>query len=258
MAKGSHLTYRISFLLSCFSSLGYFFHSPTQLPAARGARKRREGHRRRIVFLWPRGQRRYPHVELEWYYHRSRTRTYISLHFRIQSNSPQPTHARTHARTFAQSHCTSSSSLSVCLSLSTTWTIENAPMKQTKNNACRARLLQTVHENRIYSLSIICGENYPDRPPTIQFISRVNLPFVSQTDGKVDPAKLPVLCNWTRSSSIETVLVEIRRSVQPHPSLLPFTYPEQYFYFLRFSSVSEMASFNNRKLPQPPEGSTFF
>ncbi|KAH9004548.1 ubiquitin-conjugating enzyme/RWD-like protein [Lactarius hatsudake] len=88
----------------------------------------------------------------------------------------------------------------------------------------------TVHENRIYSLKIICGEQYPDRPPTIQFVSRVNLPFVSQTDGKVDPTKLPVLTNWSRNSSIETVLVEIRR---------------------------EMASFNNRKLPQPPEGSTF-
>jgi ubiquitin-conjugating enzyme E2 variant len=73
--------------------------------------------------------------------------------------------------------------------------------------------IQTVHENRIYSLKIICGESYPDRPPTIQFISRVNLPFVSQTDGKVDPSKLTVLGNWSRGSSIETILVEIRRSV---------------------------------------------
>ncbi|KAI0286039.1 UBC-like protein, partial [Russula aff. rugulosa BPL654] len=88
----------------------------------------------------------------------------------------------------------------------------------------------TVHENRIYSLKIHCGEQYPDSPPTIQFISRVNLPFVSQTDGKVDKNKLPVLANWHRNNSIETVLVEIRR---------------------------EMASFSNRKLPQPPEGSTF-
>ncbi|KAI0306041.1 ubiquitin-conjugating enzyme/RWD-like protein [Multifurca ochricompacta] len=88
----------------------------------------------------------------------------------------------------------------------------------------------TVHENRIYSLKIYCGEKYPDRPPTIQFISHVNLPFVSQSDGTVDPNKLPVLSSWNRNSSIETVLVEIRR---------------------------EMASFTNRKLPQPPEGSTF-
>ncbi|KAH9175895.1 UBC-like protein [Lactarius sanguifluus] len=102
------------------------------------------------------------------------------------------------------------------------------PLRHTPDNL--KRRCNTVHENRIYSLKIICGEQYPDRPPTIQFVSRVNLPFVSQTDGKVDPSKLPVLTNWNRNSSIETVLVEIRR---------------------------EMASFNNRKLPQPPEGSTF-
>ncbi|KAN0121060.1 UBC-like protein [Russula decolorans] len=88
----------------------------------------------------------------------------------------------------------------------------------------------TVHENRIYSLKIHCGDQYPDVPPTIQFISRVNLPFVSQTDGKVEKTKLPVLTSWNHNNSIETVLVEIRR---------------------------EMASFSNRKLPQPPEGSTF-
>ncbi|KZP04389.1 UBC-like protein [Athelia psychrophila] len=88
----------------------------------------------------------------------------------------------------------------------------------------------TVHENRIYSLKIVCGESYPDRAPEVQFSSRINLPFVNQTDGKVDPGKLAVLGQWTRNSSIETVLVDIRR---------------------------EMAAFNNRKLPQPAEGSVF-
>jgi len=88
----------------------------------------------------------------------------------------------------------------------------------------------TVHENRIYSLRIYCGESYPDKPPTVNFLSRVNLPFVSQVDGKIDPQKLPVLLHWTREKSLETILVEIRR---------------------------EMASMNNRKLPQPPEGTTF-
>jgi len=88
----------------------------------------------------------------------------------------------------------------------------------------------TVHENRIYSLQIYCGASYPDSSPAVQFRSRVNLPFVSPMDGKVDASKLPVLAHWNRNSSIETVLVEIRK---------------------------EMASFNNRKLPQPPEGSTF-
>jgi ubiquitin-conjugating enzyme E2 variant len=70
---------------------------------------------------------------------------------------------------------------------------------------------QTVHENRIYSLKITCAESYPEQPPLIQFRSRVNLPFVNQTDGKVDRAKLPVLANWRREFSLETVLVEIRK-----------------------------------------------
>lgn len=88
----------------------------------------------------------------------------------------------------------------------------------------------TVHENRIYSLKIVCGDYYPDAPPQIQFLSRVNLPFVNPQNGKVDPLKLPCLAAWSRNYSIETILVEIRR---------------------------EMAAFNNRKLPQPPEGSLF-
>ncbi|KAJ7467827.1 UBC-like protein [Mycena galericulata] len=88
----------------------------------------------------------------------------------------------------------------------------------------------TVHENRIYSLKITCSESYPDAPPIVQFLSRVNLPFVSPTTGAVDPARLPVLASWSRASSLEHVLVEIRK---------------------------EMASPTNRKLPQPPEGSMF-
>ena len=73
-----------------------------------------------------------------------------------------------------------------------------------------------MHENRIYSLKITCGPSYPDVRPDVQFISRVNLPFVNQTNGIVDYNKLTVLSAWSRQSSIETVLVEIRRSVTLH------------------------------------------
>ncbi|CAE6437653.1 unnamed protein product [Rhizoctonia solani] len=86
---------------------------------------------------------------------------------------------------------------------------------------------RTVHENRIYSLKIECGPRYPDVPPTITFVSKVNLPFVGPT-GKVDPMKLPILTNWIRASTLETILVQIRR---------------------------EMA--NHGTLKQPPEGSTY-
>jgi ubiquitin-protein ligase len=87
---------------------------------------------------------------------------------------------------------------------------------------------QTVHENRIYSLKIHCGDDYPDRPPTIHFLSRVNLPFVSQTNGKVDPVKLAALSQWGRDSSIETILVGIRRYVHYFLSLPRHRSHQQY------------------------------
>ncbi|KAG0053795.1 E2 ubiquitin-conjugating protein mms2 [Gryganskiella cystojenkinii] len=88
----------------------------------------------------------------------------------------------------------------------------------------------TVHENRIYSLKLHCGDHYPDLPPTVSFLSRINLPCVNQTNGRVDPSKLACLSNWKRDYSLQTVLTELRR---------------------------EMASPNNKKLPQPQEGSMF-
>ncbi|KAJ5482647.1 hypothetical protein N7539_006093, partial [Penicillium diatomitis] len=73
----------------------------------------------------------------------------------------------------------------------------------------------SVHENRIYSVNIHCGPDYPDNPPTIQFVSRVNIPCVDQQSGKVKAHDL---------------LIELRRY---------------------------MALPQHKKLPQPPEGSTF-
>ncbi|KAL7746914.1 E2 ubiquitin-conjugating protein mms2 [Sorochytrium milnesiophthora] len=88
----------------------------------------------------------------------------------------------------------------------------------------------TVHENRIYSLRLTCDENYPDSAPRVSFQSRINLPCVNQTNGKVEPSKLPCLAKWTRTYTLETVLSELRR---------------------------EMANPANKKLAQPAEGSTF-
>ncbi|KJK65255.1 hypothetical protein P875_00010451 [Aspergillus parasiticus SU-1] len=88
----------------------------------------------------------------------------------------------------------------------------------------------SVHENRIYSVNIHCGPDYPDNPPEIQFISRVNLPCVDSQTGKVDPTKLPCLTQWKRDYTMETILLELRRY---------------------------MALPQHKKLPQPPEGSNF-
>lgn len=48
-----------------------------------------------------------------------------------------------------------------------------------------ADCLQSTHENRIYSLKIHCGDEYPDVPPDVTFLSRINLPCVHPVTGKV-------------------------------------------------------------------------
>lgn len=87
----------------------------------------------------------------------------------------------------------------------------------------------STHENRIYSLTIVCDEKYPDEPPKVQFISKINLPCVDE-DGTVIAKNFDTLSNWKRSYSMETVLLELRKS---------------------------MASPANKKLSQPPEGATY-
>ncbi|EIW66044.1 ubiquitin-conjugating enzyme E2 [Tremella mesenterica] len=86
------------------------------------------------------------------------------------------------------------------------------------------------YENRIFSLSIYCGDKYPDLPPLVKFESKVNLPCVDQQNGLVDLSRIPSLANWKRDFTLETILVELRR---------------------------DMASPVNRKNPQPLEGAEY-
>ncbi|WFD32907.1 E2 ubiquitin-conjugating protein mms2 [Malassezia sp. CBS 17886] len=88
----------------------------------------------------------------------------------------------------------------------------------------------SVHQNRIYSLRLVCGDSYPEVPPEIWFLTKINLPCVNPADGKVNPALVSLLSHWKREYTMENILVELRR---------------------------DMASAGNRKLPQPAEGSMY-
>ncbi|PRP82126.1 hypothetical protein PROFUN_10334 [Planoprotostelium fungivorum] len=88
----------------------------------------------------------------------------------------------------------------------------------------------TVHDGRIYSVKISCGENYPNWAPVVRFTSKINLTCVNQHNGLVEPSKFPILNNWRNTYTLETVLVELKK---------------------------EMISPQNKKLPQPPEGARF-
>jgi len=75
-----------------------------------------------------------------------------------------------------------------------------------------------------------CGEKYPDDPPSLRFLSRINISCANATNGLVDNRGVPLLSRWQRDYTLKTVLQELRRL---------------------------MTMKDNLKLSQPPEGAMF-
>mmetsp|Transcript_48875 Transcript_48875/g.137495 ORF Transcript_48875/g.137495 Transcript_48875/m.137495 type:complete len:192 (+) Transcript_48875:144-719(+) len=98
-------------------------------------------------------------------------------------------------------------------------------MSLTEWNATIFGPIDTSFDNRIYSLSIICGPSYPDDPPEVKFTSPINLTCV-EADGSVK-LSWGLLNAWRRDYTMENILDGLRR---------------------------EMTLAPNRKLPQPAGG----
>ncbi|KAH8485374.1 hypothetical protein Peur_033574 [Populus x canadensis] len=88
----------------------------------------------------------------------------------------------------------------------------------------------TVHEGRIYQLKLFCDKDYPEKPPSVRFHSRINMTCVNHETGVVEPKKFGLLANWQREYTMEDILTQLKK---------------------------EMAVPHNRKLVQPPEGTYF-
>ncbi|KAH3765888.1 ubiquitin-conjugating enzyme [Pelomyxa schiedti] len=87
----------------------------------------------------------------------------------------------------------------------------------------------TTFEGRILSLKLICGKDYPRVPPTVKFVSKVNMNIVDSRNGTILPA-----CRgyqeWANKCTIAQLLMSIH---------------------------AEMSAPANRRLPQPPEDTTW-
>ncbi|KAH7856008.1 hypothetical protein Vadar_031551 [Vaccinium darrowii] len=84
----------------------------------------------------------------------------------------------------------------------------------------------SVHEGRIYQLKLFCDKDYPEKPPSVRFHSRINMTCVNHETGVVEPKKFGILANWQREYTMEDILTQLKK---------------------------EMAAAHNRKLVQPPE-----
>ncbi|KAL0227498.1 hypothetical protein RCL1_003642 [Eukaryota sp. TZLM3-RCL] len=75
----------------------------------------------------------------------------------------------------------------------------------------------TAFAGRFYELSIVCGPNYPNAPPTLKFKSKINMNCVDSS-GNVIVSQVPVLSNWNNSYTIEAVLESIRVQMTKSPN----------------------------------------
>jgi len=60
-------------------------------------------------------------------------------------------------------------------------------------------------------MTIVCGPQYPQVPPTVKFTNKVNLPCVGP-DGTVNFSRIGALANW-KGGTMEMVLAALKQEM---------------------------------------------
>jgi len=68
-----------------------------------------------------------------------------------------------------------------------------------------------------FKIKIHCGPDYPDKPPTLRFIDKINMECVD-AQGHVT-TKLPILANWKRDYQIRDILYQLHEMMSPASKL---------------------------------------
>ncbi|GAB2285580.1 Ubiquitin-conjugating enzyme E2 variant 1C [Dionaea muscipula] len=76
---------------------------------------------------------------------------------------------------------------------------------------------KSVHEGRIYQLKLFCDKDYPEKPPSVRFHTRINMTCVNHETGLIEPKKFGMLANWQRDFTMEDILTQLRKEMAaPH------------------------------------------
>jgi ubiquitin-conjugating enzyme E2 variant len=73
--------------------------------------------------------------------------------------------------------------------------------------------------DRFYTLEITTGPNYPAEPPLVQFITKINLPYVDQKTGVVDSKKFDGFKNWKEDITLGFLLKFLKDEMKRYKSL---------------------------------------
>lgn len=74
-------------------------------------------------------------------------------------------------------------------------------------------------EDRFFKLELVCNSQYPEVPPYVRFISKVNYPFVDSANGSLIDSKLEVFNKWSKDTLLIDLLQSIQKEMQKYKHL---------------------------------------